>query len=91
MKIDNNICYLFRMILELDALKTIEWNWEIVTLIVAFALSLFLLYSTTPFLLQLSSATLMNISFLTADAYSLIAGIVIFDYVVSIIHRLYNF
>ena len=52
-------------------------------LIVLFGLSMFALYSTTPFLLQLSSATLMNISFLTADAYSLILGIYIFHYQVS--------
>lgn len=70
------------MVLELDQLKSIEWSYQIVLLVIAFGTSLFILYSTTPILLQLSSATLMNISFLTADAYSLIAGILIFNYVV---------
>lgn len=71
------------MVLEYSALKSIEWEWEIVGLIVLFGLSMFALYSTTPFLLQLSSATLMNISFLTSDAYSLILGIYIFHYQVQ--------
>jgi len=71
------------LVLELDSLKSIEWNWQIVVLIVGFGLSLFALYSMTPFMLRLSSATLMNLSYLTSDAYSLIAGIVLFDYVPS--------
>jgi len=77
------ISFIQMMILELDELKSIDWNWQIISLVVAFGLSLFVLYSVTPFLLQISSATLMNISFLTSDAYSLIAGIVIFNYVLS--------
>lgn len=51
--------------------------------IVGFAICLFLLYNLMPIAMQFSSATVVNLSLLTADFYSLLCGIFLFRYKVS--------
>lgn len=51
--------------------------------IVGFAICLFLLYNLMPIAMQFSSATVVNLSLLTADFYSLLCGIFLFHYKVS--------
>eukprot|EP00761_Pharyngomonas_kirbyi_P009099 gb/GECH01009114.1/.p1 GENE.gb/GECH01009114.1/~~gb/GECH01009114.1/.p1 ORF type:complete len:368 (+),score=46.15 gb/GECH01009114.1/:1-1104(+) len=66
------------MILERSELSQIKWSVEIGLFLAGFALSLFLLYTLTPHLLKLSSATFMNLAFLTSDLFAVIADIFIF-------------
>ncbi len=49
-----------------------------VGLLLGFAGCLFLLYSLVPLLLKQSSATVMNLSLLTSDVYSLLFGLFLF-------------
>ena len=55
-------------------------------LLVAFAACLFMLYSLVPFLLRLSSATMMNLALLTSDVYSLLFGLFLFHYSFSVLY-----
>ena len=51
--------------------------------VVGFGICLFLLYNLMPTAMQFSSATVVNLSLLTADFYSLLCGIFLFHYKVS--------
>lgn len=63
---------------------SINWEkWQEVSLLLAFSVCLLLLYITMPLVLQLSSATAVNISILSADFYSLIIGLYLFNFKVS--------
>lgn len=50
---------------------------------VGFSICLFLLYNLMPLAMKLSSATVVNLSLLTADFYSLLCGLFLFHYEVS--------
>ena len=50
----------------------------------SFALSSYVFYSVTPYFMRISSALLFVLSLLTADIYSFICGLFIFDYKVDI-------
>jgi len=54
-----------------------------VLFITGFGLCLFLLYNLMPVVMKLSSATVVNLSLLTADFYSLFCGLFLFHYKVS--------
>ncbi|KAJ1929572.1 hypothetical protein IWQ60_001059 [Tieghemiomyces parasiticus] len=75
-------------ILERKELAATEWSAYVVGLVLAFDLCLFVMYSVTPYLFRLSSATFFNISLLTSDFYGLLFGIFLFRYR---IHVLYPF
>lgn len=60
--------------------------WFSAFYIVGFAICLFLLYNLMPIAMQFSSATVVNLSLLTADFYSLLCGIFLFHYKVSFLH-----
>ena len=51
--------------------------------IVGFGICLFLLYNLMPIAMQFSSATVVNLSLLTADFYSLLCGLLLFHYKVG--------
>lgn len=74
-------------VLEREEIQNLQWNLEMIGLIVAFALSLFLMYSLAPFMMILSSAVLFNLSILTADIFSLIAAVFLFQQAVSFFKR----
>jgi len=44
------------------------------------------MYSLTPLMMSLASATLFNLSLLTSDAYAIIAGVVLFSQVPSFLY-----
>ena len=54
-----------------------------VLFVIGFGLCLFLLYNLMPVVIKLSSATVVNLSLLTADFYSLFCGLFLFHYKVS--------
>ncbi|KJE88851.1 transmembrane protein [Capsaspora owczarzaki ATCC 30864] len=70
-------------IFERDELSTVGSAWQIPLLVLLFSACLFSLYSLVPTLLVLSSATFMNLSFLTADVYTLLFGLFLFGYKLS--------
>jgi len=74
------------LILERSELSRIKWELPIAILIVVFALCLFGMYSLTPLMMSLASATLFNLSLLTSDAYAIIAGVVLFSQVPSFLY-----
>ncbi|KAF9974102.1 hypothetical protein BGZ73_002632 [Actinomortierella ambigua] len=67
-------------ILERTELQRIEWTGTIVGYIIGFDIAMFILYSISPILLRLASATFFNLSLLTSDFYTLIFGIILFKY-----------
>jgi len=73
-------------ILERNELKSIEWTPAVVGYIIGFDIAMFIMYSVSPILFRLSSATFFNLSLLTSDFYGLVFGIFLFG---SQINRLY--
>ncbi|XP_072036683.1 solute carrier family 35 member F2-like [Amphiura filiformis] len=71
------------VIFERDELTSITWDGRTIGLLVAFALCLFCLYSLFPVVIQWSSAAVVNLSILTADFYSLLFGLFLFNFVFS--------
>ncbi|XP_067124852.1 solute carrier family 35 member F2-like isoform X1 [Centruroides vittatus] len=68
-------------VLERQEVAVINWEkWQEVSLLLGFAGCLFLLYITMPVVMRVSSATAVNLSILSADFYSLIIGLYIFDF-----------
>ncbi|CAI8048558.1 Solute carrier family 35 member F2 [Geodia barretti] len=66
--------------LERMNIARIEWSPAVGGLFSGFGVSLFLFYSVAPWVIRMSSAVVFNLSLLTADFYSLIFGIFLFDY-----------
>ncbi|KAK3811753.1 MAG: solute carrier family 35 member SLC35F1/F2/F6 [Benniella sp.] len=66
-------------ILEREELKNITWTGPVIGYIIGFDIAMFLLYSVSPILLRLSSATFFNLSLLTSDFYGLIFGLILFS------------
>ncbi|XP_053241726.1 solute carrier family 35 member F2 isoform X2 [Podarcis raffonei] len=67
-------------IVEHKDIASIQWNWKVVLLFLAFALCMFGLYSFMPVVIKVTSATSVNLGILTADLYSLFFGLFLFDY-----------
>ncbi|XP_030189354.1 solute carrier family 35 member F2 isoform X4 [Lynx canadensis] len=67
-------------IVECKDIASIQWDWKIALLFVAFALCMFCLYSFMPLVIQVTSATSVNLGILTADLYSLFFGLFLFGY-----------
>ncbi|KAF9208823.1 hypothetical protein BGZ49_007379 [Haplosporangium sp. Z 27] len=66
-------------ILERQELQNIEWNGKIVGWILGFDAAMFLMYSLSPLVFRLSSATFFNLSLLTSDFYGLLFGLFLFN------------
>ncbi|KAH7056744.1 hypothetical protein BKA57DRAFT_451259 [Linnemannia elongata] len=73
-------------ILERNEIRNVKWTPEVVGYMIGFDVALFMMYSVSPILFRLSSATFFNLSLLTSDFYGLILGIFIFN---AKINRLY--
>ncbi|XP_016151525.1 solute carrier family 35 member F2-like [Sinocyclocheilus grahami] len=67
-------------ILESKAIPVISWNWTICLLFVAYTLCMYGLYSFMPVVVNMTSATAVNLSLLTADLFSLFCGMFLFRY-----------
>lgn len=73
--------------MEYTEVTTAEWGGITgipVLLLMGFALAQLAFYVLAAFVIKLAGATSYNISILTADFYSLIVGIYLFQYKVSI-------
>lgn len=70
-------------IFERDEISSVGSQYQVILLVIGFSLCLFTLYSLVPVLLVLSSATFMNLSFLTSDVYTLFFGLFLFGYTLS--------
>lgn len=64
--------------IEWKTISNYNWCWKSVLLIFAYAVLLALYYMLVPIILQYSTATLMNLSTLTSNFYSLAVSIIIF-------------
>ncbi|KAG9322225.1 hypothetical protein KVV02_001965 [Mortierella alpina] len=73
-------------ILERNEIRNVKWTPQVVLYIIGFDIALFIMYSVSPLLFRLSSATFFNLSLLTSDFYGLIFGIFLFN---AKINRLY--
>ncbi|WCJ41462.1 hypothetical protein M5689_022331 [Euphorbia peplus] len=62
-------------ILERGELKSIQWSAGAALPFVGFAVAMFLFYSTVPVLLKLSGSTMLNLSLLTSDMWSVLIRI----------------
>uniref|UniRef100_A0A0N4ZUC0 EamA domain-containing protein n=1 Tax=Parastrongyloides trichosuri TaxID=131310 RepID=A0A0N4ZUC0_PARTI len=67
-------------IFERNNLAEVNWTWKVVGMYLLYSISLFIFYSMVSIVLQKTSALMFNLSILTADFYSLIAGIFLFHY-----------
>jgi len=61
----------------------LSWSWGVVGWILAYALSQVLFCLIGAFVIKLSSVTALNLSTLSADFYTLLVGIQLFQYKVS--------
>ena len=78
------ICGLQLAILERGEIKSIHWNVPVgnfqleiqleALLFVAFNICMFVLYSISPYMMIIVSATLYNLSLLSSDVYAIIVG-----------------
>ncbi|KAF9169848.1 hypothetical protein BGX21_009646 [Mortierella sp. AD011] len=66
-------------ILERSELKNITWTGSVIGYIIGFDIAMFILYSVSPHLFRLSSATFFNLSLLTSDFYGLLFGLFLFQ------------
>ncbi|EFA81646.1 putative transmembrane protein [Heterostelium album PN500] len=66
-------------ILERNELTTMVWSGGVIGYIIGFAICLFAMYSITPFMMRIAGATMMNLSLLTSDLFSIIFAIFLFD------------
>ncbi|CAD6184658.1 unnamed protein product [Caenorhabditis auriculariae] len=75
-------------VLEQDNLAKINWDGATIGYFLLFGVSMFIFYSFVTVVLQQSSALMFNLATLTADFYSLLFGIYLFD---QKFHYLYFF
>ena len=55
-----------------------EWNWKVIIMMFSYAILLALYYMISPVIMQHSNATVMNLSVLTSNFYSLAISIIFF-------------
>lgn len=72
-----------RILLESGSILESPWTGQTISLLGTYAVAQFGLYLLGAIVIKLSSATGLNLSLLTADFYTLIVGIQLFDYKVS--------
>lgn len=70
-------------ILERQELSSMSWSRHSILPFVGYAVSLFLFYSTVPFILRLSGSTLLNLSLLTSDMWAVAIRIFAYHQVVD--------
>jgi len=71
----------FRAALEHEQVASIDWSeWRIILLLGAFTITLFAYYIVTPTVMKVTSATAVNLSLLSADFYTLVIGVLLFQF-----------
>jgi len=73
------ICGVQAAILEREKISSIAVSWKVTGLFVAFTMCMFTIYSCMPLIMKISSATVVNISILTADLFALFVGHFLFQ------------
>ncbi|KAI8576405.1 hypothetical protein K450DRAFT_257129 [Umbelopsis ramanniana AG] len=73
------MCGLEVVLWERKAVALIPWSWNIVGLMLCYNFALFTMSSLVPILLQISSATFLNLSLLTSNFFSLVVGLALFN------------
>lgn len=63
--------------LEIPEITKADWDTMLILNWIGFALDLFFMYSLVPVLMSWSSATVFNLSLLTADVYTLLYGVLV--------------
>lgn len=71
--------------MERDLLTTYAFTFSTLWQYSLFTVAMFTFYSLVSVVMERSSALMFNLSVLTADFYSLLAGIFIFSYTVSLL------
>jgi len=74
------------LILERTEVTTLKWNWDIISLLIAFSCCLFLLYSVLPIVLVLGGSALCNLSLLTSDVYAILLSLFLFNFPLSTLY-----
>ncbi|XP_059667463.1 uncharacterized protein LOC132312917 isoform X1 [Cornus florida] len=62
-------------IMERTTLESVTWSTEIILAFAGYAVASFIFYSFVPFVLQMSGATLFNLSILTSDMWAVVIRI----------------
>ncbi|KAG0197293.1 hypothetical protein BGX28_009222 [Mortierella sp. GBA30] len=73
-------------ILERKELQNIDWTPSVIGYIIGFDIAMFMMYSVSPILFRLSSATFFNLSLLTSDFYGLLFGLFLFNATINKIY-----
>ncbi|GFR66653.1 solute carrier family 35 member F2 [Elysia marginata] len=68
------------IVIEGEDLSKVDFNYRVVLLWLGFTLFLYLIYTCMAYVIQKTSATVTNLSVLSADFYALVLGIFIFNY-----------
>ena len=64
----------------------VDWSdWRVAGLLAGFSLAQFTFYAMMPVVVRVTSATSVNLSLLTSDFFSLIAGILLFHFKVRLL------
>ncbi|KAF5892617.1 solute carrier family 35 member F2-like, partial [Clarias magur] len=69
-----------QLILEHMEVSNIQWTWQIALLLCGFAMCMYALYSCMPVVINMTSATAVNLSLLTADLFSIFCGLFLFQF-----------
>ncbi|XP_066502349.1 solute carrier family 35 member F2 isoform X2 [Hoplias malabaricus] len=73
-------------VLEIRPIKAISLDSKICLLFAGFMLCMYGLYSFMPVVMKMTSATAVNLSLLTADLFSLLCGIFLFQFKFSVLY-----
>ncbi|XP_043226334.1 solute carrier family 35 member F2-like isoform X1 [Amphibalanus amphitrite] len=76
-------------VLERDEVMGVDWSdWRVAALLAGFSLAQFTFYVMMPVVVRVTSATSVNLSLLTSDFFSLIAGILLFHFKFHVLYFL---
>eukprot|EP01134_Creolimax_fragrantissima_P002268 CFRG2268T1 len=81
-------CIQFFIVEGPSKVQEVEWTGQVYGYFAGFIASMILFYSCVPLLIRRSSATVLNLSLLTADFYSIFAGVFLFDVVFSFVYAI---
>ncbi|KAK9290898.1 hypothetical protein L1049_009077 [Liquidambar formosana] len=65
-------------IAERETLESVNWSTNIILAFFGYALSCFMFYTLTPYVLKMSGATMLNLSILTSDMWAVVVRIFIY-------------
>lgn len=75
--------------MEHEQVASIDWSeWRVIVLLAAFTLTLFTYYTITPIVMKITSAMAINLSLLTADFYTLVIGVLLFQFKYDVMYAL---